>query len=303
MMKPNVRIRFFIADGTQRLTLEMVSAYLRALNAKSPFRLHCKFRNSLIHYDLVGKGPPIVLIHGFLEDSRMWGSLSELLSAEYAVLTIDLPGHGQSDCLNYVHTMDEMAEALSAVISAEKIERPVMVGHSMGGYVMLAYAEKFGTDLGGIGLFHSTGFPDSAQKRKDRERAIVAAMKRPDLYAEMTIPNLFDPERAVELQRQIEASVEMAKQQPVQGIVANLRGMMKRPDRTSVFRSLSVPKLFVHGINDPVLELEKARKQTENVPDLTHEFLSDVGHMGHLEAPEQVSDIFKKFMKTCIDHG
>ena len=85
-------------------------------------------------------------------------------------------------------------------------------------------------------------------------------MKRPDLFAEMTIPNLFSPERTTEFKNEVDSCVKVAKSQPMQGIIANIRGMMQRPDRTEVFRNLGCPKLFVHGKNDPVLDKFTGRK-------------------------------------------
>lgn len=229
----------------------------------------------------------------------MWDDLSGTLASDFTVLRVDLPGHGESGSLNYIHTMDDMAEALRAIILQEKIQNPVMIGHSMGGYVALAYAEKYGAELSGLGLFHSTGFADSEEKKADRSRAIEAVMKHPELFAEMTIPNLFNPERREELKLPIDEAIHMARSQPVQGIVANLRGMMERPDRSEVFRKIAVPKLLVHGMQDPVLSTEGAELMCENVADVTSVFLDGVGHMGHIEAPVEVEKCFMDLMKKC----
>src|SRR6056297_1191352 len=100
------------------------------------------YKNGKIHYTVAGNGPALVLLHGFLETIDMWKNFVPEFSRSHQVICIDLLGHGQTDSIGYVHTMEDMADAVLAVLIHLKIEKAHVVGHSMGGYVALALAEK-----------------------------------------------------------------------------------------------------------------------------------------------------------------
>ena len=122
----------------------------------------------------------MVLLHGFLFSSGIWHDLAASLARSYRVICIDLPGHGESGCFGYVHSMELMAQAVKAVLDQLRLKRYVMAGHSMGGYVALAFAELYPDNLRGLALFHCTAYPDTAEKRHERERAanLIAGNRR-----------------------------------------------------------------------------------------------------------------------------
>jgi pimeloyl-ACP methyl ester carboxylesterase len=122
------------------------------------------FKNCPVFFTDQGEGPALVLLHGFLEDSSIFGNLMAGLSDDFRIVTIDLPGHGQSGILGYVHTMEDMAEAVNTVLSGLQIADCMMVGHSMGGYVALAFAALYPQSLLALGLFHSSAAADSEAK-------------------------------------------------------------------------------------------------------------------------------------------
>jgi pimeloyl-ACP methyl ester carboxylesterase len=124
------------------------------------------FKNTKVSYSDQGNGQAIVLLHGFLENSTMWNDFIPEFSKKNRVITIDLLGHGKTECIGYVHTMELMAEAVLAVLKHLKIRRSILVGHSMGGYVALAFAELYPDAVKGLCLMNSTAKPDSKQKKK-----------------------------------------------------------------------------------------------------------------------------------------
>src|SRR5581483_8639197 len=140
------------------------------------------FRNARIRYSDEGKGRAIVLLHGFPENLGIWQEFSAALSKSFRVICIDLPGLGESECIGYVHTMDLMAKCVQSVMHELNLRRYVVVGHSMGGYVALAVAELFPENLRGLCLFHSAAFPDSDEKKLDRDKASEVAKKHPKQF-------------------------------------------------------------------------------------------------------------------------
>ena len=261
------------------------------------------YKGAEVGYTRQGVGEPLVLLHGFLEDSSMWDGFVVGHSDQFDLIAIDLLGHGASDCSGYVHTMEEQAEAVLGVLDAEEIEKCVMIGHSMGGYVTLAFAEKFEERLNGFGLFHSTAYPDTEPKKTDRERAVKAIMDHPDLFVELTIPKLFAPSQSEKMHEEMEDAIILAKTHPQQGIIANTRGMKDRVDRSDLLKEISVPVLFIHGNEDPVLSNELAHKQIDSCPNVTAHLLDNVGHMGHLEAPKKCFQTISSFMNQVMVDG
>src|ERR1051326_356905 len=155
---------------------------------------HADFRNVKVRFSDKGKGRAIVLLHGFLESLEIFNGLSDKLSKSFRVISIDLPGHGQTPSLGYIHTMELMAECVKSVLDFSGIRKYVVIGHSMGGYVALAFAEKFPQHIAGLCLFHSTAMPDSEEKKKDRDRAAEVVMHDHTQYVTDLIPKLFAKE-------------------------------------------------------------------------------------------------------------
>jgi len=137
------------------------------------------FRNTDLVYNRSGNGPAVILVHGFPESSAIWDDFSKELSKEFTVITPDLPGYGGSGLPKDLSSMDEYADAVHAVASHAGVKKFTLIGHSMGGYIAMALAKKYanGDLLNGIGLFHSTVFADSDEKKVNRNRAIEAAKK------------------------------------------------------------------------------------------------------------------------------
>lgn len=162
------------------------------------------FKNTKISYTDQGKGSVVILLHGFLENSTMWKYLAPVLAKKNRVICIDLLGHGQTDCLGYIHSMEDMADAVHHVISELKIRKAVFVGHSMGGYVALAVAELYPEFMKGVVLLNSTSRADSDERIANRTRAIKAVKQNYIAAVRMSIANLFSEENRTKLSEQIE---------------------------------------------------------------------------------------------------
>ncbi|MFV0540833.1 MAG: alpha/beta fold hydrolase [Aestuariibaculum sp.] len=221
----------------------------------------------------------LVLLHGFLENKNMWQPFIEPLSEKYRIISIDLLGHGQTGCLGYVHTMEQMADFVYAVLNHLKVDHVKLVGHSMGGYVALAYAEKYTKQVTGICLMNSTALPDTKEKQLNRDRAIKAIKQNPKTFIRLSINNLFMPANRERLKNEIELVMAEALKIPMQGIIAALEGMKIRENRTHIFENPNVDNLLIIGKNDPVIPIESLKEQRQHAKTV----IFDGGHMSHIE--------------------
>ncbi len=238
-----------------------------------------------IFYTDKGQGSVTVFLHGFLENAFMWQSISAQIPTSQRVITIDLLGHGQTGCLGYVHTMELMAEAINAVLNHLNIDKLKFVGHSMGGYVALAYAELCPEHVTGLCLMNSTAQADSEDRKTNRDRAIAAVKQNYKAFISMSIANLFSDDNRPRMVQEIADTKEQALKTPLQGIVAALEGMKIRKDRSYILQDSSFKKMIIVGRRDPVLDYESVLEQIKGTDIELIEF--EDGHMSHLENKEE----------------
>lgn len=248
--------------------------------------MNIKFKGSLFFYTRQGNGKAIVLLHGFLENQTMWEPFVPLLTEKHTVITIDLPGHGKSDCKGYVHSMELMAEVVEAVLTQEKIEQATFIGHSMGGYVALAFAERHPEMCSEIVLLNSTSKADSAERKDNRDRAIVLVKKHKDAFLSMAISNLFAEANKEKFTSEIESIKHDALKMKTQGIIAALEGMKIRKDRTRLLKKLTFPKTIIAGTLDPIMPVDELKKMAANCE---CQFITwEGGHMSTIENKGQM---------------
>jgi pimeloyl-ACP methyl ester carboxylesterase len=210
------------------------------------------------------------------------------------VIAIDLLGHGKSECLGYIHIMEDQADMVFAVLQDLKIKKVKIIGHSMGGYVALAFAELYPEYLKSLVLLNSTSFEDSQERKKNRVRAIKMVKKDYTSFVKLSISNLFSPENRKLLVNEIENTKREALKTPLQGIIAAQEGMKIRKDREIILQSLKIPILLILSKKDPVLDYQENIKQIENT-NIQLATLPD-GHMSHLENRLDLLNILMKFI-------
>ena len=254
------------------------------------------FKNTNISYSDTGKGTAIVLLHGFLENKGMWSFYVPEFAKKNRVITIDLLGHGETECLSYVQTMEDNADAVHAVLSELRLRKAIFVGHSMGGYVALAFAELYPDTIKGLVLLNSTAKADSAERKINRDRAIKAVKQSFVNFISLSIANLFSESNRERLSSEIEKVKKEAIKTPLQGIVASLEGMKIRPDRDVLLHLTPYPKLLILGEKDPVLNYEETREQIENTSVKLVTFPD--GHMSHIENQDQLLIVLLVFFKS-----
>ncbi|WP_299435757.1 alpha/beta hydrolase [uncultured Aquimarina sp.] len=248
-----------------------------------------------INYHISGKGTPLVFLHGFLENSTMWNDVVSYFSETHACITIDLLGHGKTDCLGYIHRMEDMAEAVKAVLDITITDKPILIGHSMGGYVSLAYLDLFPEMISGIVLLNSTSFPDNEERKINRSRAIDIVKKNPNAYTSMAIANLFAEENRSKFSDQIETIKNEASKTPLQGIISALEGMKIRKDHTKTLLNFKKQKIIFAGEKDPVLPYQQNLKESKHSKTDVISFKG--GHMSYIENKEELLKSLHQFLK------
>ena len=253
------------------------------------------YKNTKISYSDIGKGKAIVLLHGFLENQKMWQDLVPELSKKHRVITLDLLGHGETECMGYVHSMEDNADVVQAVLSKLRIRKAVFTGHSMGGYVALAYAELYPEKIRGLVLLNSTSKADSEERKANRNRAIKVVKKDYTTFIRLSITNLFSPDNIEPLVDEIEKVKIEALKTPLQGVVASLEGMKIRKDREVLLHLTPYPKMLILGKKDPVLIYESTLEQIEDTAVKLVTFPD--GHMSHIENKDELKTVLLEFFK------
>jgi pimeloyl-ACP methyl ester carboxylesterase len=260
-----------------------------------------KFLDKSIHYNLLGKGKCLVLLHGFLESLNIWNAFAGELSGEFKILTIDLPGHGSTEQFGEVHTMELMADTVKAVLEQLKIQECVMIGHSMGGYVTLEFASKYPEYLKGIGLFHSSVFADSSEARQNRERTIELVKNDRHGFIQSFIPDLFAQSNRTKYSVEIEGLKKEASKVSKSTIIAVLAGMKERKDHQRTISIIDVPVLFIMGKEDQRIPIDKVIDMVALPKHSDVLILSNVGHMGYIEAKEEILEKCRYFTRKCFN--
>lgn len=252
-----------------------------------------------VSYRKSGQGTPVILIHGFGEDSSIWSKQIEFLSTHCLVIAPDIPGSGASEALPGDASIEDFALVMQALTEHEQLERCIMFGHSMGGYVTLAYAEKFPDKLSGFGLVHSSAFADSAEKKQNRLRGIeMIGAYGGASFLRTTIPNLFAADFKRNHPDQVDALIEQSASFADRPLQQYYKAMMERPDRTAVLSGSKTPILFIIGTDDVAAPLKDVLQQA-SLPNSSYIHVHrNVGHMGMWEATSAVNKNLLHFVEA-----
>ncbi|MBT2688517.1 alpha/beta fold hydrolase [Bacillus sp. ISL-47] len=249
---------------------------------------------TVISYYDAGQGEPVVLIHGFCGSKDYWQNVIPALADSYRVIAVDLPGHGGSGLPDGDISVETMAEMIKGTFEELGLEKVSLIGHSLGGYVTLAFAEAYEDRLKQFSLLHSTANPDSEEGKKGRE---VAAGKIDadgiKSFVDGLVPNLFAPgEKHLEDQQQAK---EIGYGTNPEGAKASLKAMKQRPDRNHVLKNSKLPVLMIAGEKDQVVPPEKSFTVTGlNIQQVT---IKGAGHMSMYEAPAELLEVFRGFLE------
>jgi len=257
-------------------------------------------KNTQLTYYTYGKGLPVVLLHGFAETSSVWQKQINALSKYCNVIVPDLPGSGKSSAIKASYKkirIEDFADAVYSIIINENIHQCIMLGHSMGGYITLAFAEKYQNKLMAFGFVHSTAFADSKEKKQNRLKAISVIENYGSYsFLKTALPVLFSADFKKKHAAIINAMVKKGKNFEALSLQQYYYAMMQRPDRTYILKSTKLPVLFVIGIEDHAAPLNDVLKQA-CLPEIAYiHILKKCGHMGMLEKPAALNKLLKNFI-------
>jgi pimeloyl-ACP methyl ester carboxylesterase len=249
-----------------------------------------------VSYTVTGRGKTIVLLHGYLEAGEVWDPLAKELADSYRIIYPDLPGHGQSGILGETHTMEWLAAAIREVIIDAGSDKVLMAGHSLGGYVTLAFLELYPDLLSGYILFHSHPHADSLEAigRRNREIDVVRAGKKNIMYPG-NISMMFAEKNLRSMAAEVERSKKIASRNPGAGIIALLNGMIARPSRQYILENGTIPLLWILGRHDLYFSPEKAMRDVGLPFNAEVVILEKSGHMGFIEEKEKSALLIRSF--------
>lgn len=258
----------------------------------------------LLSYKVYGKGTPVVLLHGYGEDSQIWENQIDYLAKHCLLIVPDLPGSGKSiitpqGMLEWLPnlSMELLAQSIHTLLQTENIANCIVLGHSMGGYIGLAFAQLYSSKLLGLGLVHSTAYADSDEKKIVRQKSIqFLEANNGYTFFKTSMPNLFGKKFKETHATVIEDLIEQSKAFGTAVLVAYTRAMMQRTNKTEVLQSALYPVLFVAGPEDIAAPLTDIQAQA-TVPIKSYlEVIEGVGHMGMLEAPQIMNQHLSRFI-------
>lgn len=241
--------------------------------------------------------PVLLLVHGFGEDGSVWNNQLETVNTRYRVIVPDLPGSGRSPYNEALMDIDALAGVLHELMAHEQAGKHLVFGHSMGGYITMAYAEKFGESLSAYGLVHSSAYADSEEKKAARRKSIGFIRENGALkFLRQTLPNLFAQKYVEEHKKALGELLEKAALFAPETLIGYYEAMIRRPDRTETLKKAVVPVLFIAGVYDEAVPCSHTLEQS-HLPDISYiHVLEKSAHMGMLEEPGQMNKAINEFL-------
>jgi len=258
------------------------------------------YKKGRISYSDYGKGKPVLLIHGFGEDGTIWENQVSRFKEDFRLIVPDLPGSGKSDFIPEVFSMDDHADMLEQLLIEENIEAADLIGHSMGGYIALAFAGKYHEKMTGLCLFHSTAYADTEEKKESRRKSIQFIKQNGSLkFLQQATPNLFSDQTKNENPALVEEIINRYSNFNPNSLVHYYEAMIQRPDRSEVLRKVPKPVLFIAGEHDAAIPIKHMQEQSY-LPELSYfHSLKNSGHMGMLEEPANSNH----FLEILLDNS
>lgn len=246
---------------------------------------------------VLGQDFPIVFIHGFCETKEMWFPFVEPLTRDYQVICVDLPGFGESPLEQPEISLETVSDMLADHLNTIGLEKVIFIGHSLGGYVALALAERHPEMIHGLGLFHSSALADTPEAKHRRDKAILFLEKHPvSKFIGPFIPSLFYEKRKEELRAEIEKSTSIGMQTPLQTIIAYTLAMRERADRFELWKSLPCHCLFIGGTNDSRVPVEVCEQHIEERDRVDGHIIPETAHMGMFERPSETLQMIGDYL-------
>lgn len=248
-----------------------------------------QFKDQKFAFDKVGVGKPLILLHGHGLNHEIWYPMAEILSKNFTLILPDLRGHGQSTLPSPISQMDSMAEDVARLMDELQIEKIFLGGHSLGGYVALAFADHFPDRLLGLALITTNANADTPEKIQDR----LDTVEKIKHFGSKVVADTLSP-RLSNDQSIIQSSYELILASNPDGLSAAALGMAGRPDRLVVLKDLTCPILVIAGSEDKITPISSSQLMASASPFAHLEEISGAGHMPMLECPQTLASILIK---------
>jgi pimeloyl-ACP methyl ester carboxylesterase len=260
-----------------------------------------------IFYRVTGEGRPVMLVHGFGEKGDVWEKQAEALQDQFRLIIPGLPGSGRSEMVDDM-SMEGMAEILKLILDKEVLKLPdspgahsqkeiSLLGHSMGGYITLAFLEKYPHYLRSYGLLHSSAFADSEEKKATRRKGIEFIKQHGAFeFLKTATPNLFSDFTKEHSPELVDQFIQSLADFSAEALTRYYESMMKRPDRTHILKNVKLPFLFITGEKDTVVPVADALKQSHLPERTSFHILQKSGHLGMLEEPGKMNELLRMFL-------
>lgn len=257
------------------------------------------FRGGNIHFSDNGEGRAIVLLHGYLESLEVWNGFEEKLHSKFRIISADLPGHGLSDVYGETHSMEFIAAAIKEILDTLGIDKAFLAGHSLGGYVSLAFLELFPERLSGYCLFHSQPFQDPPETLAKRAREIeIVKMGKKNLIYPDNVTKMFANSNLEKCGEALQRSKNIASKIPGPGIIAVLNGMMIRPSRVVFMEEGRIPCLWILGSMDNYIPCDYIQTKVKLPSNARVVVLKNSGHMGFIEEADLSVKVISDFVNS-----
>ncbi len=259
-----------------------------------------------VGYRVSGTGHPVMLLHGFGEDGSIWDTQVAALMDDFRIYVPDLPGTGLSEKALEVHkewTMEKFAAVVQAIATQEHLNTFTLLGHSMGGYITLAFAELYPTLLNGFGLISSSAFADNEEKLAARKKGIEFINSQGAAkFLDQMVPNLYGDHFKSVHPEEITKHVEAVKSFSAASLTSYYSAMMMRPDRTHILKDAQKPVLFIIGAEDKTVNLSDSLAQC-HLPRESHVTKLDLSaHMGMREEAQKTTTAMKDFLRRLNEN-
>lgn len=246
-----------------------------------------KINNLEIAYERRGKGTPLVLIHGYPLDHSIWNEVADMLKDDFDVTLPDLRGFGESTTVDIPYGMNEIADDIAQLLTKLSIEKAMIAGHSMGGYVALAFANKYPDRISGLALVGSQAPADPPERKEGRYKT-AADVQEKGLSVVTPMTEKLSPDQKVR-----DKVRPLIEQQSKAGVVGALKAMAEREDARAWLPDFKFPIVLIHGDADELIPVEKAQEIKLAISNAQLLELPGAGHLAMMEFPEKTAEALK----------
>ena len=246
-----------------------------------------------IAYERRGRGEPLVLIHGYPLDGTTWNEIASLLENDFDLFIPDLRGMGQSDAMDKTYTVAEIASDVAGLLDHLKFQKAFIVGHSMGGYVALAFARAYPNRVRGLGMISSQVLADSSERKQGRYQTAKDVQEK----GISVVVDSMTPKLSADVRIKVFVREVMQRQKPA-GVIGSLKAMAERDDSSDLFKSFKFPVVIVHGDADALIPVERGREMKAALPSAHYAELKGAGHMSMMEKPKATVNALDQFLNN-----